>query len=72
MEKVSVQKMPKTERDQLTLPEMLDHVFPKERKGSERIKQLESLLAMKGIEIALLRRDVSRLRAVIKKRAFLN
>ena len=64
--------MPKTERDQLTLREMLDRVFPHERKGQERIKQLESLVNMKNVEIALLRRDVSRLRAVIKKRAFLN
>ena len=64
--------MPKREQDQFTLPEMLAYVFPHERNGQERVKQLESLLAMKGIEIALLRRDVSRLRAVIKKRAFLN
>jgi hypothetical protein len=58
--------------DTITLDEMLDHVFPHERKGQERVKQLESLVNMKNIEIALLRRDVSRLRAVIKKRAFLN
>jgi hypothetical protein len=51
---------------------MLAHVFPEKRKGTERVKQLESLVNMKNIEIALLRRDVSRLRAVIKKRAFLN
>jgi hypothetical protein len=62
----------------LTLPEMLDHVFPahKERPDAaemlKRVKDLESLLKMKDIEISLLRRDVSRLRAVIRKRAMMN
>lgn len=69
--------------DNYTLHEMLDYAFPDEKERprlvvmstidmAKRIKELLSLLSMKDIEISLLRRDVSRLRAVIRKRANLN
>jgi len=71
--------------DNYTLDEMLSYAFPDEKERpklivhemntldmAKRIKQLVSLLDMKNIEINLLRRDVSRLRAVIRKRANLN
>jgi hypothetical protein len=69
--------------DNYTLDEMLAYAFPNEKERPrlvvmptldlvKRIKELQSLLSMKDIEISLLRRDVSRLRAVIRKRANLN
>jgi hypothetical protein len=55
------------------LREMLAYAGPDQPSATaRRVKRLESLLAMKDIEIGLLRRDVSRLRAVIKKRAMMN
>jgi hypothetical protein len=55
------------------LREMLACACPDQPSAvARRVKRLESLLAMKDIEIGLLRRDVSRLRAVIKKRAMMN
>jgi hypothetical protein len=55
------------------LREMLAYACPDQPSAiSRRVKQLQSLLAMKDIEIGLLRRDVSRLRAVIKKRSEMN
>jgi hypothetical protein len=56
-----------------SLHEMLAYACPDQPSATaRRVKRLESLLAMKDIEISLLRRDVSRLRAVIRKRANLN
>jgi hypothetical protein len=55
------------------LREMLAYACPDQPSAvARRVRRLESLLAMKDIEIGLLRRDVSRLRAVIKKRSEMN